>query len=331
VAQASTVRQSTLLVLLLACPVPTATAQSVGAARSVTLMLDNDLVAVRGAGAPPDYDYTHGAKVALSWAGAPRFVHRVLGRASTSNCRGLEARRAGCISAAVAVGQEIYTPRDDASQPVPGERPYAGWLYASATVRRVGPGRARSLGVELGVSGPPSLAEPVQNGAHRLLGNEAQLGWAHQLPTALGVTVHYGEGRRVERTLGQSSAAAVALRWGAAAGTVVTALSAGADATLGLRGDLPWSPADPGVERPARLYARAGVRQDAVLRNVFVEGRPGSGRAERRLFVAQADVGLGYRWRTLGLEYRHVVRSREYAAQPSAHAYGSITLTIHGY
>ena len=171
----------------------------------------------------------------------------------------------------------------------------------------------------------------MQDGAHRLLGNETQLGWAHQLPTSFGVTVRYGEGRRAERTLGQSAAAAVALRWGAVAGTVITALSAGADATLGLRGDRPWSPAEPEVEQPARFYARAGVRQDVVLRNVFVEGRPGSGRAERRPFVAQADVGVGYRWRSLGVEYRHVVRGREYAAQPSAHAYGSITLTTHGY
>jgi lipid A 3-O-deacylase len=327
--QASTIRQTTLLVLLLAYPVGHATAQSAGHARAGALTIDNDLVSVRGAGPPPDYDYTHGAKLALSWAGAPRFVRHVFGRAS--NCRSPEGRRAGCISTAVAAGQEIYTPRNDASQPIPGERPYAGWLYATATVRRAEPGLVRTLGVEVGVSGPPSLAEPVQNSTHRLLGNEPQLGWAHQLPTSFGVTARYDEGRRAERALGQSAAAAVALRWGAAAGTVITAFSAGADVTLGLRGNLPWSPAEPEVEQPTRLYARAGVRQDVVLRNVFVEGRPGSGRAEQRPFVVQADVGVGYRRRTLGLEYRHVVRTREYAAQPSAHAYGSITLTIHGY
>ena len=326
--QAFMARQTTLLVVLLAGPLAAATAQSAGAKRAVGLTLDNDLLAVRGAGTPPDYDYTQGVRVVLAWAGATSLVRQVLGRAPS--CRSVEEHRAGCVSAAVGVGQEIYTPRRDASEPVPGERPYAGWLYASATARRAEPGRVRALGVEFGVSGPPSLAEPVQNGVHRLLRNKAQLGWAHQLPTALGVTVRYGEGRRTERAVGRSAAAA-ALRWSAAAGTVVTSFSAGADATLGLRGDLPWSPSEPEVPRPTRLYARAGVRQDAVLRNVFVEGRAGSGRADRRLFVGQAEAAIGYRRRRLGLEYRHVVRGREYAAQPSPHAYGSIALTIHSF
>ena len=321
-------RQSTLLVALLAGPVAAVTAQSAGARRSVGLTLDNDLIAVRGAGIPPDYDYTQGVKLVLAWAVAPGVARQVLGRAPS--CRSQDDERAGCVSAAIAVGQEIYTPRRDASEPVPGERPYAGWLYASATAQRAEPGRIRSLGMELGVSGPPSLAEPVQNGVHRLLRNKAQLGWAHQVPTALGVTVRYGEGRRNERALGRSVAAA-ALRWSASAGTVVTSVSAGADATLGLRGDLPWSPAEPDVPRPTRLYVRVGIRQDAVLHSVFVEGLAGSGRADRRLFVSQADAAIGYRRRTLGFEYRHVVRGREYAAQPSPHAYGSISLTIHSF
>ena len=320
---------ATLVVVLVASPLATATAQAAVAKRSVEFTLDNDLLAVRGAGPPPDYDYTQGMRVALAWSGATSLVRQLLGR--PPNCRSLEAVRAGCISTAITLGQEIYTPRRDSSQPVPGERPYAGWLYASATARRAKPGRVRSLGVELGVSGPPSLAEPVQNGVHRMLRNQPQLGWAHQLPTALGVTVRYGEGRRTERALGRSAVGDAVLRWSAAAGTVVTSLSAGADATLGLRGDLPWSPSEPEVPQPTRLYVRAGVRQDAVLRNVFVDGRGGSGRADRRLFVAQAEVAIGYRRRRFGLEYRHVARGREYTAQPSPHAYGSIVLTLRSF
>ena len=259
-------------VLLLGAVPAAAGAQLVGPARSVALRLDNDLIALRGAGVPPDHDYTHGARITLAWAGAPPFVRRVHGRASA--CRTPEARRAGCVATAVAVGQEIYTPRRDAPSPVPGERPYGGWLFASATTRVVEPGRARSFGADIGVSGPLSLAEPVQDGVHRLLRNEAQLGWAHQLPTALGVTVRYGEVRRAERTMGRSAARAVALRWGAAAGTVVTALLVGGDVALGLGGSgVPWSPAEPEVERPMRVYALAGYRQDAVLHDAFIDGR----------------------------------------------------------
>lgn len=316
------------MLLLIGLPAASA-AQSAGAARSIAFEIDNDLIAVRGAGTPPDYDYTHGTKVALAWAGAPRSMRGLLGRASS--CRRSEARRTGCVATAVAVGQEIYTPRREAAEPVPGERPYAGWLYASATARRIERGRVRSLGAELGVSGPPSLAEPVQNGVHRLIHNGTQSGWAHQLPGALGITLRYGEVRRAEWTVGRSAPAAVAFRWGAAAGTVVTALSAGAEARIGMLGGLPWSPGEPEIERPTRLYAVAGYRQDAVLHDVFVEGNGRSGRAERRPLVGQGEVGVGYRRRRLAFEYRHVVRGREYTAEPAAHAYGSITLTALGF
>src|SRR5687767_2339612 len=54
-------------------------AQAPGATRSVAVTVDNDLIAVRGRGLPPDYDYTHGATVAISWAGAPKSVRKVLG------------------------------------------------------------------------------------------------------------------------------------------------------------------------------------------------------------------------------------------------------------
>ena len=120
------------------------------------LSIENDLIAVRGVGAPPDYDYTHGTRVAAAWAGAPAWVRRATGRRPA--CRDAAARQLGCVATALEVGQEIYTPRRDAPRPVPGERPYAGWLYASAAVRTVSPGRVRAAGIEVGVTGAPSLA-----------------------------------------------------------------------------------------------------------------------------------------------------------------------------
>jgi hypothetical protein len=42
-------------------------------------------------------------------------------------------------------------------------------------------------------------------------------------------------------------------------------------------------------------------------------------------------VGFGYRRRSFALEYRHVIRGREYDAQSGAHAYGSMTIALHGF
>src|SRR5690349_8815106 len=89
----------------------------------VRLVLENDLFSPHPLGREaPDYDYTAGTR--LSWA-SPRteWWAKHLGAAGDS------AR----VRTVWEVGQEIYTPRNDAPAPLPGERPYAGWLYGSVT------------------------------------------------------------------------------------------------------------------------------------------------------------------------------------------------------
>jgi hypothetical protein len=169
------------------------------------LTVDNDLIAVRGRGAPPDYDYTHGTRI---------------------------ARDADAWSAEL--GQQIYTPRRDSVTPVPGERPYAGWLYAALTTRRRAPRRARVVRLEAGVTGHPSLAEPVQNGIHRLLGNTRQLGWAHQLPFEPAFAVRAEEARLREHSLGGARVARATVAYDATVGTLRTAAGVSVTGALGV-------------------------------------------------------------------------------------------------
>ena len=307
-------------------PAQAADASTVGARRAVHVAVDNDLLAVRGGGVPPDYDYTHGTRVTVTWEAAPRWLRRAAN--VSPGCGSAADRRAGCLGAALTVGQEIYTPRRDAPVPVPGERPYAGWLHATGTVAAVRPGRTRMLAVAFGVTGQPSLAQPVQDGVHRLLHNEPQRGWAHQLRTGADVEVTYAEVRRHQRRVGASSAAAVRSQGGATLGTLRSRLTVGVEGTLGQRRALSWSPAEPEVEQPLRAYVLGGVRQDWVLWDAFVEGRAAHRGAVRRALVAQVEAGAGYRWRHLGIEYRHAIRGREYRAQPAAHAVGSVRVTV---
>jgi hypothetical protein len=67
--------------------------------------------------------------------------------------------------------------------------------------------------------------------------------------------------------------------------------------------------------------------------DLFVDGNTSraSVGAERRSLVGQAEVGFGVRRRSYSIEYRHVARGREYRAQPGAHTYGSLALTVHGF
>ena len=295
------------------------------ATRSTEFVLDNDFLALRGAGKADDFDYTHGARISVSWLGAPDLVRRALFARRTCDSAG--ARQSQCLATGLEVGQRIYTPRRDGSQPVEGERPYGGWLYVAGSAKVLGPHSALYMDIEIGMTGKGSLAEPVQAGVHRILGNREQIGWAHQLETNPGMLWRMTGARRYHRTVRDDLVPAVTVRGGMVNGELLRLLSLGADATLDIGESVPWTLAEPEIEQPGRVYLLAGYRQEYVDANAFVEGREGSF-AERKKFVGQFQGGVGYRRPTFRMEYRHTIRGREYDAQPKSHTWGSLTLAF---
>ncbi|HEU4561921.1 MAG TPA: lipid A deacylase LpxR family protein [Longimicrobium sp.] len=268
--------------LLLAVAVPA----RIGAQQVQTFELrwDNDFLALRGGGKPDDRDYTQGLEIAVA----------------------LRHDSAGGAEYRVALGQRIYTPRFDGDEPVAGERPYAGWLYASVARRVTSPRAAYTLAAEAGVTGPPALGEQVQNGVHRLTRSERQQGWSNQLAfepafvvRARAELVRHVRGVEV-RPYGEVGAGTL---WDGAAVGVRTGSGGG-------RG----------------FYADAGARAEWVARDLFLDGNTftTSVRADRRPLVAAGDAAAGYRWRQGWVEYRMSMRSREYAAQRAPHRYGSL-------
>ena len=301
-----------------------ASAQDAADARSFRIVVDNDLFAVHTAH-PDDHDYTHGTRLIASSAGAPRWMRALLGAART--CDDGAARRSGCLASSIELTQEIYTPRIDGSTPVPGERPYTGWLAGSGAVHFLSGDRLRSFRVAIGVTGPSSLAEQAQDGMHALLGERERRGWDNQLDRGAGFAVAFNErtaviGRDSGRVTGS-----VAIEYGATAGTIRTAAHVGLQGRIG-GGRSIWSPADL-VMTPARgLYALTSVHQFFVAQDLFVEGSGDHPGAVRLPMVQEAALGVGARRGRLALEYRHVLRGREYHAQRKAHAFGSFSLTI---
>jgi len=88
---------------------------------------------------------------------------------------------------AYSLGQNIYTPEDTiSSNLVRGERPYSGWLYASAGLISDTGSTLERLEVTLGVVGPSSLAEQTQRDVHRMRGIDVPNGWDNQLEDELG-------------------------------------------------------------------------------------------------------------------------------------------------
>lgn len=276
----------------------------------VEVAIDNDLLGLRGADdPPPDYEYTHG--LSISWD-----VRRRVDPARVSRWE---------------VGQRIYTPRRDAAEPVPGERPYAGWLYG-AWERITTSARTRArLRIEAGITGPPSLAEPVQRAFHRIAGYQEQLGWEHQLGFEPGVIVSYGREHRLAALGAEGRTRLEVLpSWEVRAGNVRTGAEAGVRARLGFRAGDAWTGV--GAARGVSGWVEAGARREAVLRDLFIDGNTFAERStglDRRRWVAQGEAAFGVRWRRTELEYRFVLRGREYETQTEPHPYGSIRVRVY--
>jgi lipid A 3-O-deacylase len=287
-----------MLALSLCAPPAPANAQALEA---ITLRIDNDFLGVRGRVHAPDFDYTFGVEVAADFRGLPR---RLAAAARMEPHQGRLLVRAG---------QKLFTPRWNEPEPVPGERPYAAWLYAAADlVLPQAAGSERTLSLEVGVTGPGAFGEPVQNGIHELFGMEKQEGWDHQLATEPAFAMRYRVAWPTTR-----AGLHVQPHAEAAAGTLLTGAAAGLMVRTGApRNRSGW-------------YAEAGVRQELIARNLHLDGNTfrRSSRAEKIPWVSEGAASAGYQGTRWALEYRYVLRSREYAAQPAPHAYGSLAAT----
>lgn len=308
--------------------IPAATQSQVPArvASSVSLRLDNDFLALRGDGPPPDHDYTHGTRIVYAWPSAPEWAGSWLRAAP--RCAGRTAPDDACMLSAVALTQQIFTPRHNAPVPTPGDRPTAAWLYGTLQFQRLGQVGLHSLALHAGVTGPPALGEQVQNSIHRLLNNHLEEGWTRQLPTRLAATVDYGGTRVLSESKSAAPSRFLEAHVRAIIGTVRRATGAGVGAYWGFGPVLDASADAPLVRRPGRAYVAMGYDLSFVLHDVFVEGSGATPGAALRPWIGEAFAAAGWRPGKFAVEYRYVLRGRAYRSEPGRHAYGSLGASI---
>lgn len=240
------------------------------------------------------------------------------------------------------IGHSLFTPADiAATAPLPGQRPYAGWLYATFGLSADAGDRLDAVEVSLGVVGTRAQGEYVQNNWHALIDVSPAQGWHNQLASEVAATVSY------ERTW--RSAVAPSLlgleadllpRLGATLGNVFVYADAGLMVRVGqdLRAD--YGPArirpGPGAGtffNPGRAfgwYVFAGAEGRAVGRNIFLDGSTfASGpRVERSDFVADLHAGLAVSIGAVRIAFTHVYRTREFEGQEEADQFDSLHLSV---
>jgi hypothetical protein len=278
----------------------------------------------------PDYEYSNGLRLAAELEGAPGWTGLAKDLAPCAR-EGSEAApadaEAGCVSTTFEFGQRLYMPRNDSYVAVAGQRPYAGWLFAAATGRVVqGPVR-HTYGIEVGVTGEPSLGRAVMESYHELTGFRDVVGWRHQLGFEPGVVLRYGAERRAELRAGDGRIAEVVADAGATLGNVHMGAQAGVRARLGYDLRHPWAAH---AQKGTSVYVSATASGHAVLRNLFLDGNTfGSQppRVQRELLFASRGWGIGVASGPFGAEFRVRTRTREYREEPGGHPVSTIELT----
>ena len=307
---------------------------------TLTIQLDNDWFAGN------DQDYTTGIRIAWlsdsvgvpEWLESITAVPRVFGAHDDNT-----VWRWG-----LSINQVLYTPHNtQATEPIPNDRPYAGWLALDVTlqaIRRDGdlPVRLDTFDVSLGVVGPWALGEELQNSFHNLLSQQESKGWDNQLDNEPAFQFTYERRWRTDAfnlvpdLLEVDAVPYAGLGLGNVQiyGTIGSIFRIGED----LRRDFgppTIRPALPGSESFSESgfgwYLFAGLQGSAVAHSIFLDGNsfdPDSPSVDRIPWVGQGQAGLAIVWGDMRLTYTHTLRTPEFEERDRWQQFGAVTLSF---
>lgn len=297
---------------------------------TVSLVIEND------AFADDDRNYTNGLKLAYV------LPARATPQVARSVARGLfRGDDEASYFIGFAVGQSIFTPDDtETAVPLPGQHPYAGWLYGEVSLVQARATTLDTLSLEAGIVGPSAGGEEVQNGFHDWIGNGDALGWDNQLHDEFGAVLTY---ERKWRSLAEMEFWRLGVDFspsiGASAGNVLTQARVGGMVRLGtdLKDDYGPPRVRPSLTAPGTFdpagpvswYLFLGVDGRAVAQNIFLDGNSDgdSLSVDKKTFVADAQAGLVVQVGQVQIGYTYVARTKEFDTQVKNQRFGAVTVS----
>lgn len=253
------------------------------------------------------------------------------------------------MTVSLVAGQQIYTPDDiSSSTVVQDDRPYAGWLYAGvarydtwldadATARR---DVEHMVELDLGVVGPASGAEQVQDYTHEIIDEGEPQGWDHQLADEPGIVLRAS--RSAREVFGGDSHGG-GLGWdlisslSGAVGNVDTHAAGSALVRVGFTlprsfdiqsGDRSLLAPDASFDAPTSIYLFAGAEGRLVLHNIFLDGNTfkDSHDIEKENLVGKLRLGAAWQSGGFRAAYTWTVVTDEFEGQGENQSYGSVTV-----
>lgn len=279
-----------------------------------------------------DGDYTNGLRVSISRSMAPLWGRLI---PSAQPCTGHEVEHSRCLTTELALAQQIFTPTTAYEGPVPGDRPFAGWLHADMTANVISQRRMQSVRIDAGFTGRATLAEAVQRTFHRIAGTNDDPGWKYQLGfLPVGSVTYTDRVRAVLVAANGQSIVDVVPSLSAQAGNSRTAASGEVVARAGYHLAHPWSLAarSRNGSRGFGIWLYGGIRESLVAYDETLDrswSAGGSHYSVKRIpWVASYQFGIAARRHSLTITFGGTHDAREYETEVAPHSYGSLSIVV---
>ena len=314
---------------------------------TVSIYIEND------AFAGTDRDYTSGVKLSWTsrWIPAPETESDDQDRkgwvASTLNILPFFKKPGDQRAFSILIGQTIYTPEDlKRSDLILDDRPYAGYTYLGLAVNRITQKIMDTIELDVGIVGPHSYAEDVQEWVHRLFGSRQAKGWDNQLKDEFTLELIYERKWRLAASkIGYGFGYDFIPHLGGRVGNVYIYANTGAEFRFGWNppGDFGTCPIRPGCESNAAIdmsdsrgrsfgiHAFVNIDGRAVLRDIFLDGNTwkDSHSVDKKCFVADLGTGIGISTKIFKLTYGVIYRTKEFNRQSSnGQLFGTLLLSF---
>lgn len=304
----------------------------------VTLNVENDMFAPGN----NDENYTSGVRLTYHEVGAPLPAFTETLDKIVPTFRATKA-----TSIYYSIGQNIYTPKNiQVAAPQPKDRPWAGYLYASAGMAAVKNNRVDEIEASLGVVGPAALGEQAQKTIHKIVNSPRPQGWDNQLKNEPAVMLawnrRYPERYAVQlpQFLDSTWTATAEPNIGVTLGNVYTYANAGLsfrltpfegrfqDAPIKVRPAMPGTGAFIVPDDVVAWQIFGGIEARAVAQNIFLDGNTfaDSPSVDKKPFVYDATAGVSTAYGKTRVSYALVYRSKEFDGQEDPSLFGTISL-----
>ncbi|MBC8237951.1 MAG: lipid A deacylase LpxR family protein [Helicobacteraceae bacterium] len=244
------------------------------------------------------------------------------------------------------IANQIFTPTDTSTTAFQADdRPYAGWTYLKTTFHKTTKTQLRSLSLKVGMIGPASGSEQIQNNFHKTFGMDIVNGWEHQLNNELGINLKYTqkwkyhgkdfgdiEGYFIPYTsleLGNVAINATGgftarLGWNIPKDYGLSSINIGNDPGIPVYGQYknmrlhPWS--------FSINFTAAGT---AVARDIFLDGNTftDSHSMSKEKFVGYYGLGFTLRYKNFVLDIMEIENSKQFKGQKKSHGIGSAIIS----